>query len=607
MMKCKAITTFLLILGLTSPLSSLTAIASNLVSLESAGQSLSSEASAGETPTKTQIALAETSDTTPTQFWWLHGASVDQIKAKLEEGYRIIDLEVESTSPYRFSTAMVKNEGAYRKKWWWYYGITSETLKDKLSQHKARIIDLQVYRVNGKKRYAAVLVPNTGSEAKAWWYYTDLSFDDMMAKARDNNARIIDLDTYVVGGKRLFSAVMIRNTGADRKAWWVYSNKSPDFISSKLKENNARLIDIEKRGNNTFTVVMERSQGQAWWWYYGKSAAQVNQLWRQNGARIFDVEPYTVNGNKRFAVLMLNNSNALTTRIGRMLRNNTNGAVGLHLQRTNGQVLASLQSNRVFYPASTIKVLEHLHAMRAVASRNANLDTTTLRVYPNRADSCSDNHAGQNFNTETLREALRNMMESSNNQSTNAIQELFGNGDADSGRTAINQTARNVVGMSNNTAINHKFACGGPNNNPANKLTLADIALLYQQVATNSNVIDSNRRTTFYQLMLGKTDGLFNSIESVIDEEASKIGVTGADLQSFKSQIEMAYKDGNIGSSHVSIAGWIELPFKNRSQIVPHQYTYGTFVDEATQNSVKLGSVTAELLREEIRAALKTF
>lgn len=605
MIKRAAFTTFIT-LGLTLPFFSLNASGLDSISIESTRllRPLSSETIEQKTTTNSNLALAEISSSTPTPFWWLHDVSADKIKAKLREGYRIIDLEVESASPYRFSAAMVKNEGEYAKKWWWYYGLTSEALKTKLSENKARIIDLQVYRVNGQKRYAAVLVSNTGSDAKAWWYYTDLSFNNIMAKAKDKNARIVDLDTYIVNNRRLFSAVMIKNTGADRKAWWVYSNKSPEFISSKLKENNARLIDIEKRGN-AFTVVMERSEGQGWWWYYGKNAAQINELWRQNGARIFDVEPYTVNGQKRFAVLMLNNSNALTTRIGEMLRNNTNGAAGLHLRRTNGQVLASLQSDRVFYPASTIKVLEHLHAMRAVAGGDADLDTTTLRVYPQTADSCSDNHAGQNFNTETLRQALQRMMKSSNNQSTNAIQELFGDGNAQSGRNAINQTAYTIVGASKDTVIHHKFACGGPNNNPANQLTLTDIVLLYQQVATNSNVLDTNTRTTFYQLMLNETDDFF--IGSVIDEEASKLGVTGADLQSFKSQVKMAHKAGNIGSSHVSIAGWIELPVKSGSRTVPRQYTYGIFVDEATQNSVKLRSVTAELLREEIRAALKTF
>lgn len=256
-----------------------------------------------------KLALADKSNTTPTKFWWLHGVSVSQVKDKIRDGYRIIDLEVEDSSPLKFSTAMVKNKGEYAKKWWWYYGLTSEQVKEKLNSHNARIIDLEVYRVNGKKRYAVALVSNTGSDAKAWWYYSDLSIGKIMDKAQAHQARIVDLDTYKVGNQRLYSAVMIKNTGEDRKGWWAYYNVSPNFISSKLQQHQARLIDIEPHGANTFTVVMEKSQGQKWWWYYGKTQAQVNQLWQQKKARIFDVEPYTVNGNKRFAVLMLDNSN----------------------------------------------------------------------------------------------------------------------------------------------------------------------------------------------------------------------------------------------------------------------------------------------------------
>ncbi len=555
-------------------------------------------------PNVQQIALAEQSETTPTPFAWLHGASVEQIRTQIDNGYRIVDLEVEQTSPYRFSVAMVRNQGVHAKRWWWYYGLTSEALQARLSEHQARIIDLQVYRVNGQKRYAVVLVSNTGSDAKAWWYYTDLSLADVMARASDNQARIVDLDTYMVGNQRLYSAVMIRNTGADQKGWWVYANVSPDVIRSRLSQNNARLVDIERHGNNTFTVVMERSQGERWWWYHGITAARVNELWRQNGARIFDIEPYTVNGQKRFAVLMLNNSNSLTSRIGGMMRDNTNGAVGLHLRQINGPVLASLQSDRVFYPASTIKVLEHLHAMRSVETA-AGLDSQSLRVYPNTADSCSNNHAGQSFNTETLRQALTRMMQASNNQSTNAVQEFFGNSNASAGRNAMNQTARNVVGMSNNTALNHKFACGGPNNNPANQLTLADISLLYQQVATNANVLRPALRPTFYQLMPNQTNDFF--IASVINEEASRLGLPAATVQSFRTQVQMAHKAGNIGQTHISIAGWVQLPFRQGTQTVPRQYTYGLFVDNATQNSVNLRTVSGELLRDEIRAALRSF
>ncbi len=294
---------------------------------------------------ETQLALAEKSSTTPTHFFWLHGVSVSQLKSKVNEGYRIIDLEVENSSPLTFSAAMVKNEGEYAKKWWWYYDLDSQQVKQKLQSNNARIIDLEIYRDNGQKKYAVALVSNTGNDAKSWWYYSDTSIDDIIEKTKADNARLVDLDTYVVEGKRLYSAVMIKNTGDDQKAWWYYYNVSPSFITSKLQENKARLIDIEPHGNDKFTVVMEKSQGQGWWWYYGKTAAQVNQLWQQNQARIFDIEPYTVNGNKRFAVLMLNNANTTTSRIGEMLRDNTDGVTGLYLKKVNGSVLASLQAD----------------------------------------------------------------------------------------------------------------------------------------------------------------------------------------------------------------------------------------------------------------------
>ncbi|MEO1373833.1 MAG: hypothetical protein AAFW70_05835 [Cyanobacteria bacterium J06635_10] len=300
-------------LGITLPILGLNYVNSNrALAVSQASSQTSSKSSVVSvdklhSDDKNLIAITERSSTKPTKFWWLHGVSVSQLKSKVNEGYRIIDLEVEKSSPLKFSAAMVKNEGEYGKKWWWYYGLSSQQVKQKLETNNARIIDLEIYRVNGKKKYAVALVSNTGDDAKGWWYYSDTSINNIIEKTKANKARIVDLDTYVVGGKRLYSAVMIKNKGGDQKAWWYYYNVSPSFITSKLKDNKARLVDIERHGNNKFTVVMEKSQGQGWWWYYGKTAAQVNQLWQQNQARIFDIEPYTVDGKKRFAVLMLKN------------------------------------------------------------------------------------------------------------------------------------------------------------------------------------------------------------------------------------------------------------------------------------------------------------
>ncbi|WP_161938072.1 serine hydrolase [Mastigocoleus testarum] len=600
------------VLGFTLPIVGLvnnsSVLVASQVSRETASNSSVINVDKLENNDKNLIALTEKSSTKPTKFWWLHGASVSQIKSKINQGYRIIDWEVEKTSPLRFSVAMVRNKGEYAKKWWWYYGLSSQQVKEKLNTNKARIIDLEIYRLNGQKKYAVALVSNTGADAKSWWYYSDSSIKNIIEKTKVNKARIVDLDTYVVGGKRLYSAVMIKNTGSDRKAWWYYYNVLPSFINSKLKENKARLVDIERHGDNKFMVVMEKSQGQTWWWYYGKTATQVNQLWQQNQARIFDIEPYTVNGKKRFAVLMLNNANLLTTRIGEMLRNNTDGVSGLYLKKVNGSVLASLKADISFYPASTIKVLEHLHAMKQVEAGKVNLNSTKVKVYLDRADSCSDNHAGQKFEQENLRETLKKMMKNSNNQSTNAIQELFGNGKANVGRNTINQTAYNSLGMSKKTALNHKFACGGPSNDPANSLTLKDLGKLYEKVSTGVFTSNSNR-DTFYELMLNRR----GRILTVIDEEASKLGLSTNTVKSFKSKVKTAGKGGSFttgnGKKYTSIGGWVKLPFQNGNSVTTRDYVFGLFIDKADTINDGFGiwSARAELLRDEIRKALVTF
>lgn len=255
-------------------------------------------------------ARAERSTTTPTGHWWFMGASVDDIKARVEQGYRIHDLEIESVSPFRLSAALVKNSGAHAKSWWWYYGVTIDTIVEKLNDHKARVIDLESYVVDGQRRYAVVMVGNTGAQAKSWWWYVNLdSAQAVNDKLTQNQARIIDLDTFVSGGKRYYNVVMIRNSGADASAWWWYYNVSPDFISDKINEHGARIIDLEPHGDNTFTVVLEKNTGKAWWWYYGiQSVDQLKHLTTLNNARVIDIEPYFPSpGQKRYAVVLLQN------------------------------------------------------------------------------------------------------------------------------------------------------------------------------------------------------------------------------------------------------------------------------------------------------------
>lgn len=555
--------------------------------------------------------LTERSLTTPTDWWWLTGVSEAAIEERIAKGFRMFDLQIESTSPYRFTVAFVKNEGMHQKTWWWYYGKTSQQVKDLIAQKNGRMTNLKIKFVDGEKRYAFVMVSNTGADAKAWWYYSQLKFEEIDEKLGEGR-RLVDLDSYVVNGDRFFSAVMIPNEGVDQKDWWYYSNLTSSEIAQKLNENKARLTLLGLRSQSssqkTYLALMEKVQGESWWWYLGQTMDQVNQRTAQHGARMISVDPYIENGGKRFNVVLLNNSNALTSRLRRFLAGSQDGgAYGLYLKQVNGPVLASLQSQRPFYPASTIKVLEHVHAMFRVDRGLENLDTTRVTKYPDVSDSCSSNHSGQTSTTETLRQALRNMMENSDNQSTNALQEYFGNGNAVAGRNAINMTAHNTLGLTNTTAINHKFGCGGPSNNPANSLTLSDLGKLYEEVAGDLFRREANR-DTFFDLMLTS----LGAIDTIVDEEANGLNLAQNVLEDFKSRIRTAAKAGSFstsGAKYSSIGGWVALPVKRNNTIIRQEYVFGIFIDAADQidENFSIWNTRAELLRDEIRSALVSF
>jgi len=325
----------------------------------------------------------------------------------------------------------------------------------------------------------------------------------------------------------------------------------------------------------------------------------------------------------------------LTTRIANILNQGTDGTSGLYLKQVNGPVLAAEDEAFAFYPASTIKVLKHLYGMRQVEAGVFDLDTTLVFVCPSCGDcascdpicpctpSCSQPcNAGVNCadgldslascgalpDLMPLRCVLQRMMFISDNQATNATQNLFGNGDASVGRANLNDLANNIVGMSANTALYHKFACGNVANNPFNISTLADLGLLYEKVATDPNVLQPATVPTFYQLMLNETlGGLIGVIQNVVDAEAATLGMAGSDVDvaALKSNIRLAYKAGNIGSAYVSIAGWIQVPFIVDCSPTVQEYVFGLFIHGATTNTLNLQSVVGELLRDELHAALE--
>lgn len=564
----------------------------------------------GSTPTALASDCTTDEICTPTAAVWHNNVTAATLTNLVNQGYRFVDIEIASASPLRFDVSAVANSGDYASGWWYYYGLTSAEVGDYLSQNNARLIDLEPYYVNDELRFACIMIPNSGSCATGWWYYTNTTWANLTSWIDSNNARVIDIETFVTpGGERRYSAIMLPNTGSNAKAWWYYNNIPAGDIGTYVSQNNARLIDIEPFGNGNFTVVMEQASTPAcecnkWWYYYGQTAAEVTQRARQLPARVTDIERYMVGGQTRFAVIYRANANALECRISEIMRSGTDGRVGAYLKRVNGPVLANVMGDEVFEPASMIKVVHHLFGMVRVQLGFINLNTL-VNVFTNTSGSCPQDSGAVN---ETLSNVLRLTMENSDNNRTQALRVLFGENNLN------NFTS--MLGM-NDTLLQHRIGCAGGADGAIaepNQFTLIDAGRLYEAVATG--LLNPANRAVFYDRML---NGIPAQVNTIINQEAASLGINNAKRDNFRSMVSTAHKGGSytfttngVTVQHRTRGGWISLPTKGRTGcgFGEREYFFGAFVNDASNGGAASDTVQlawCELLRDEIRSALTTW
>jgi len=546
----------------------------------------------------------------PTDWKILYHQTAEDVNNTIR-GYRLVDIYVESISPHIFTGVYVKNSDSYQKTWWWYYGVDEATLNQHLEDNNARLIALKAYDNGlGQIRFTAIMIENTGKDATAWWWYYNATDEDINTLIDNNEARLTQINAYETGGNVRYAVVMVDNTGDNGKAWWLYFNANPSTVSTLLQTNNARLVDMDidpDTGNLNVIMTSCASGCPYWWWYVNVPEDQLLPIVNQNGARVIDVNDHPGCGSTCYDIILINNSNAITTRVGEMLRSGTDGTKGLYLERVDGSVLANLMNDTIFEPASTLKVGVHLHTILQIRDNPDVNHLTLIPAYPPLIppDSCPDDPAA---GTETIYDADRKMMRYSDNATTRELVDFFNQLE---GQPDINTTMASI-GMTD-SSINHVFGCGGP---PANETTLDDLATLYRGVV-NGSLIDSYDRELFYVQMAGTymfnqegwdfTHLVDTDIPLIITQEAPT-GMPTMLKDAYQDDIFLAYKAGGYdisGMYYRSIFGYAEIPFCNAEE--PHQYVFGIFIADATDkdNANDTFDITkAELLREQIRAGL---
>ncbi len=556
-------------------------------------------------------ALAETHRISDTQTaWWYY---YNQTEAEItdiinDNDARLIDIEVHSTDPMRFTAAFVRNAGEYASGWWWYYGLTFAEVTEKIDEHNGRLIDIERYEVDGASRYAIVMVPNTGSQEKAWWWYSGISAADIELYCTRNNARLVDIESYLNGeGTRVYAVIMISNTGDDYASWgWFFNTPAAD-VTAWMNENNMRILEFEVRDPAAQTldailIDLDYHRPATWWWYYNVAAADLATLSSQAGSRIVDIDPYEVGpGDYRYNIVLLNNSNDLTVEISDILDWGRDGSTGLFLKEVDGATLASLQPDVQFEPASTIKAIHNFHAMRQVMLGNAFMNSLIpfTDVYTGSCPVGADNNVGP------LQSVATAMMVNSDNAATKGIADFFG-------AAAIENTAQNIAGMTS-TELNHTLGCGSQALANPNRLTLRDAGTLYEGIQ-NLTLLNGLNRDRFYSVMQNQdtpspwwfTGDLFDTV----DEEAALLGYPAVD--SFKAAMQFAWKPGGytleapVGVMHeyVSVAGVVTLPYC-RDGFGSKSYVFGVFCDDASLPPFdKVRAAAKELFRDVVAAHL---
>ncbi len=533
------------------------------------------------------------------------GVTAATIDNAIAGGWRLVDIEYRGVvaGNATFDAVLVQNAGAYAINTWWYHDKTAAQVGNLLTANSARLIDLEPWDAGGGNvRFTCIMVDNTGANARTWWWYHGTTTAAINNSATANNARIVDLEEYTVGAGTFFSAVMIRNAGADARTWWWYVDVTAAQLNGLLTTNQARIYDLGPRGNGNFNVVMIRDpQPVAWYWWYGVDSGQILALINNFGVRAIDLETYVAGGVRRWAIAAINNSNALTTDIGNRMRNATNGTVGAWMQRITGANLVYLNGDAPFEPASTMKTLHLVHAMRRVQLAAVTL-ATAINVFTGTVGSCPQDTGAIN---ETLQVVLEKMMRQSDNNRTQAITAYFG-------QANINATAA-ALGMTR-TSLNHRIGCGAQAIANPNRISLRDLHTLHQQVAGGYL---GAWRTNFYDIMLHAVTDL--GLATVIDQEAAAIGgFTAAQRTTFKQLTQMAHKGGNYGLSsggpaffHRCEFGWLSLPFVANGALAPREYAFGAFVNNASVDANAQAAIYThalpEMFRPEVRAALLTW
>lgn len=551
----------------------------------------------------------QTDVVTPTGWWWNTNVSLETIQDRIADGNRLVDIEVESTGPLRFSAAFVANQGDHAKNWAWYYGQTFAQIQTRMNEHDARLIDIEPYRTQSGIRYAIVLIRNQGSDfATSHGYESNLSFTQMEDWLQSNGGRrILDIQPYFDGGNQRYAFAWVSNTGNTQSSWWWYANVSADTVSDRLEQNSARLIDLEPHdGTGRFSCLMVPRDGNAWSYFRNMDSSNIDFLAKQYASRIIDIERYeAAGGATRYAMVLRRNDNdlAVDTTFAMRSRLPFDASSGFLLREYQGvaSTIAGVHEDRVFEPASLMKMV-HLFATARQVHLGVDAWGTLMVEQQGLNGSCPTD---SNPAIRSLRSVATDMMVNSSNTATEAVRSRYG--------TAFIENNAHAFGAEN-VELNHTIGCFC--GSTRNEVTLRDLADMNGFAIGGALGNEFDDYLDIMSNSVGFGMGSF-STATVIDDELSASTLTPTEQDTFRGMMYFAHKGGsytcnwNLNEGEFRSRGaYVRLPFRRGCEIELREYFIGAWVNDADTSSSAndaVGEGITRLLRHVMSDAVESW
>lgn len=235
-----------------------------------------------------------------------------------KKGYIITDVDAYTVSG-KTLFSMIWKKNSDKRKWKEYRNMDSDTYHKRwedLKNQGYRPMDIEVYAMNGKTRYAGIWIEN--KEKAAWSSRRNMTSDQYSKYFQDqknNGFRIIDIEAYQLGNQIRYAAIWVKNT--DNLPWAQYRNMSRSAYQEKINEYSKKgylPVDYEeyKIGNTTnYAAIWVKKQGLGYQIRTNRNATTFANLWREyldKGYRLIDFER---DGNNYSGIWIENNSNRL--------------------------------------------------------------------------------------------------------------------------------------------------------------------------------------------------------------------------------------------------------------------------------------------------------